>query len=254
MTKRMIHQSTLLTIVLLLCGVWNLHATVYDTSYVCSGTQVVLTAQNTTGYTFRWLNEANTQVGTGTSYTIPGTASGVTNVPGNTPVKLIYKLVADSTGGATCSSDTFYKIVYALPAFNVAVDTGAAFYCVGNIPTEVILASNVTANNTSSAPNLSSVPSYVTLTYVWNNTAPSPAGTPGGTPTGQTYTIPGSALITAGPGSYPYSNTVSYSLGSSYTLGVGASATGTCSVTKNITVDVSSQPSIQNVNVQTTFQ
>ncbi|WP_118949857.1 hypothetical protein [Taibaiella helva] len=238
---------------LLLTGTLGLHAARYDTSYVCSGTQVVLAAQNTTGYTFRWLDEANSQVGNTATYTIPGTASGVTNVPSNTPVRLIYKLIVDSTGGATCSSDTFYKIVYALPAFNVAIDSGAVFYCVGSIPTNIVLASNVTANNTTNPPSLTGLPAYVSLAYSWVNTAPSPAGTPGGTPTGQTYTIPGSSLISAGPGSYPYSNTVAYSLGT-YSLGVGASATGTCSVTKSITVDVTPQPSIQNVNVTTTFQ
>lgn len=248
-------QSLLKPIILallLLTGAFNLNAATHDTSYVCSGTQVVLTAQNTTGYTFQWFNESNTQVGTSATYTIPGTASGVTNVPGAIPVKLIYKLVVDSLGGASCSSDTFYKVVYAMPAFNVTVDTGAAFYCVGSIPTNVVLASNVTANGTSTAPNLASAPSYVGLNYAWANTT-SPAGTPGGTPTGQTYSIPGSALASAGPGAYPYSNTVSYNVGS-YTLGVGASATGTCSVTKNVTVDISSQPSIQNVNIQTTYQ
>jgi hypothetical protein len=243
----------ILLLLILVSGTVRLNAATYDTSYVCSGTQVVLTAQNATGYTFQWLNEANTSVGTAATYTIPGTASGVTNVPGNTPVKLVYKLIVDSLGGASCSSDTFYKIVYALPAFNVAIDTGAAFYCVGSIPTNVVLASNVTANGTSSAPNLATAPAYVTLNYAWVNTSPSPAGTPGGTPTGQTYTIPGASLIAAGPGAYPYSNTVTYTTGS-YTLGVGASATGTCSVTKNITVDITAQPSIQNVNVQTSFQ
>jgi hypothetical protein len=250
MTKA-IFKSLILALVLV-TGASSLKAATYDTSYVCSGTQVVLTAQNATGYSFTWFNEANTQVGNSSTYTIPGTASGVTNVPGATPVKLIYKLVVDSLGGASCSSDTFYKVVYALPAFNVTVDTGAAFYCVGSIPTNVVLASNVTANNTSVVPNLASAPSYVSLNYAWANTT-SPAGTPGGTPTGQTYSIPGSALTTAGPGSYPYSNTVTYNVGS-YTLGVGASATGTCSVTRNITVDITAQPSIQNVNVQTTFQ
>ena len=251
MTKNMLKPIILALV--LITGAFSLKAATHDTSYVCSGTQVVLTAQNATGYTFHWFNEANTSVGTNSStYTIPGTASGVTNVPGAAPVRLIYKLVVDSLGGASCSSDTFYKVVYALPAFTVTVDTGAAFYCVGSIPTNVVLASNVVANGTSNVPNLSTAPSYVTLNYAWANTT-SPAGTPGGTPTGQTYSIPGSALITAGPGSYPYSNTVTYNLGS-YTLGVGASATGTCSVTKNVTVDISSQPSIQNVNVQTTFQ
>ncbi|WP_118974397.1 hypothetical protein [Taibaiella koreensis] len=243
----------LIVILLLLTGTLGLHAARYDTSYVCSGTQVVLTAQNATGYTFRWLNETNTQVGTAASYTIPGTAAGVTNVPGAAPVRLIYKLIADSTGGASCSSDTFYKIVYALPAFKVAIDSGAVFYCVGSIPTNVVLASNVTANNAATPPTLTGMPAYVSLAYSWVNTPPSPAGTPGGTPTGQTYTVPGSALVTAGPGSYPYSNTVAYSLGT-YSLGVGASATGTCTVTKSITVDITPQPSIQNVNVTTTFQ
>lgn len=251
MTKTIL--KPILLVLILLSGAFSLSAASHDTSYVCSGTQVVLTAQNATGYTFRWFNEANASVGTAATYTIPGTASGVTNVPGNTPVRLIYKLVVDSLGGASCSSDTFYKVVYALPAFNVTVDTGAAFYCVGSIPANVVLASNVTANNTSTAPNLATAPAYVALAYSWVNTSPSPAGTPGGTPTGQTYTIPGSALIAAGPGAYPYSNTVAYNVGS-YTLGVGASATGTCSVTKNITVDITAQPSIQNVNVQTTFQ
>lgn len=242
----------ILLALILVSVTFSLHAATYDTSYVCSGTQVVLTAQNASGYTFQWLDESNTQVGTDTFYTITGTASGNTNVPGATPVKLIYKLIVDSTGGASCSSDTFFKVVYALPAFTVAVDSGAAFYCVGSIPTNVVLASNVTADNTAAVPDLSSVPSYVSLSYSWANTT-SPAGTPGGTPTGQTYSIPGADLASAGPGSYPYSNTVAYDMGT-YTLGVGASATGTCSVTEGITVDISSQPSIQNVNVQTTFQ
>lgn len=251
MTKKNMIQSLVLTL-LILSGTLALKAATHDTSYVCSGTQVVLTAQNATGYTFQWLNEANASVGTSATYTVPGTASGATNVPSNTPVRLIYKLIVDSTGGASCSSDTFFKVIYAVPAFTVTVDTGAAFYCVGSIPTNVVLASNVTANNTSSAPNLASLPAYTSLTYAWNNGS-SPSGTPGGTPTGQTYSIAGSGLITAGPGSYPYSNTVSYNVGA-YTLGVGASATGTCSVTKNVTVDIANQPSIQNVNVQTTFQ
>lgn len=251
MTKKNTFQSIVLTFIFL-CGAFALKAATYDTSYVCSGTQVVLTAQNSTGYNFTWLNEANASVGTSASYTVPGTASGVTNVPGNTPVRLIYKLVVDSIGGATCSSDTFYKVIYALPAFTVTVDTGAAFYCIGSIPTNVVLTSNVAANGGSTPPNLATAPAYVALNYTWN-AGSSPAGTPGGSPTGQTYSIAGSGLIAAGIGSYPYANTVSYNVGA-YTLGVGASATGTCSVTSNVTVDISGQPSIQNVNVQTTFQ
>ncbi len=251
MTKNILKPIILALI--FLAGAFSLSAATHDTSYVCSGTAVKLTAQNATGYKFKWLNETNTLLDTTSSYTIAGTASGLTNVSGATPVKLVYKLVVDSIGGATCSSDTFYKVVYALPAFSVAIDTGAAFYCVGSIPTNVVLTSNVTANGTTVAPNLSTAPAYVVLNYAWTNTAPSPAGTPGGTPVGQTYTIPGSALITAGVGTYPYSNTVSYNLGS-YTLGAGASATGSCNVTKNAAVHVTPQPSIQNVNVQTTFQ
>lgn len=250
MTKNILKPIILALI--LLSGAFSLSAATHDTSYVCSGTKVVLTAQTTTGYTFHWLDENNNPVGplNSSTYTVTGTS-----VSTATPIKLVYKLVVDSLGGATCSSDTFFKVIYALPAFTVTVDTGATFFCVGNIPTNVVLASNVIANGAPGAPNLASIPAYVTLNYAWVNTAPSPAGTPGGTPVGQTYTIPGSALITAGPGTYPYSNTVNYNFGSSsYVLGVGASATGTCAVTQNANVHITPQPSIQNVNVQTTYQ
>lgn len=245
----------LILILILLTGAFSAHAARYDTSYVCSGTGVVLTAQNATGYSFHWLSETNAPLpgGTSSTYTVAGGASGATNVPSNTPVRLIYKLVVDSTGGASCSSDTFYKVIYALPSLNVAIDSGSAFYCVGSIPTNITLTSNVTATGTSNAPNLAGLPAYVALTYAWTNTAPSPAGTPGGTPTGQTYTIPGASFITAGPGNYPYTNTVTYNAGT-YTLGVGASATGSCAVTKNVAVHVTPQPSVQNLNVTTTFQ
>jgi hypothetical protein len=245
--KKTILQS-LIFAVLMVLGATAVNAAQYDTSYVCSGTQVTLTIQNTAGYTFNWLSENNTSLGLTSTYVVTG---ATTTVTGASPTRLIYKLVVDSTGGAGCSSDTFYKVVYALPAFQVAIDSGATFYCVGSLPTDVVLASNVTAAGTSNVPNLSTLPAYAVLSYAWTP-GTSPSGTAGGSPVGQTYTIPGASFATAGPGSYPYGHTVNYNLGS-YTLGTGASS-GTCSFTGGVSVDVTPQPSIQNVNVTTTFQ
>jgi hypothetical protein len=224
-------------------------APVHDTVFVCNGTAVKMRQLDSTGKTYRWFNASNTQVATTNTYVVTGGVTGVTFTPANTPVVNTYKLVVDSTGGGTCPSDTFYKVIVSLPSFNTFVTTPASFFCTGSIPANVVLKDSVVATGSSATvPNVATFSGYVALNYAWT-------GTPAGVSTTNVYTVPGASLIAAGVGSYTYTVATSYTLTpNTFVLGTGASTVGACTGSANGTITISAPPAVTATNVTTSFQ
>ncbi len=235
---------------LMATSISKLHAApVHDTVFVCNGTAIKMRQMDSTGKTYRWFNSSNVQVAATNSYVVTGGSSGVTFTPSNTPVVNTYKLVVDSSGGASCPSDTFYKVIVSLPSFNTYVTTPAGFYCTGSIPANVILTDSIASTGSvASAPNLSAFSSYVSMEYNWT-------GTPAGTVATNTYSVPGASLITSGVGSYTYTVATSYALTpNTLVLGTGASTVGSCAGSSNGTITISAPPAVTATSVSTTFQ
>lgn len=240
---------------LMVMGISKINAApVNDTVFVCNGTAVKMLQADSVGKTYRWFNTSNVVVATTSAYVVSGTATGVTFTPANTPVVNTYKLVVDSSGGATCPSDTFYKVIISLPSYATFVTTPASFYCTGSIPANVVLKDSVVSNGSSAtAPVLTSVSSYASMGYAWSIVPGTPTP-PTGTAATNTYTVTGASLITAGPGSYGYSVATSYTLTAPFVLGTGASTVGSCTSTATGHITIAAPPAVTATNVTTTFQ
>lgn len=228
----------------LLLGWASTYAQTSDTSKICTGQGVTLTAPAPTPpvtYDYFWFDNQGNQLSTSDALVI---ASGTLANTSSAPVQHIYKLVVVQTGGATCPSDTMYKSIIVYPDLSNSVASDFPFYCTGT-PVDIQLTATTEAGSPAAAPGTLVLASgtYGTLTYTWGGTGVSASTT-------NTTIIPAAQIANLSLGANAFNATVSYvdGLSAGTTVVTCYSSDGTGSVTIN------NAPSIDGTNVTTSYQ
>jgi len=215
-----------------------------DTSKVCAGQQVTLTAPAPVApnvYTYVWADESNTPIPSATNMTYVVTPTATANTTG-APTFKIYKLTVTQTGGASCPSTVYTKVIITYPHLNTEVTSANNFYCLGN-PVDIVL----TANTTSAGTALATYQGYGILDYSWTpGTTPA---APAGTATGNVYTVAAANMPTTAA-TYTYNAAVKYA-----DILVGTVAgLAACSVNDDGNVIIQAAPVVNSTTVTTSFQ
>lgn len=249
MKNKLILTTITITCALMTLNLADTFAQNSDTSKVCTG-QTTLPkgpdAPSGVTYSYAWFDAQNSNASAGTTQQITIAGTTLANTTG-APKQFVYKLVVSQsgTGVAVCPSDTFYKVIMVYPALNNSVTGNYSVICPGN-GTDLVLTSPTTAG-ASQTPTLSA--GYGTLKYAWSG-----SGIPANTTTtgiaNNSYTVTAANLPAANATPYTYSAEVSYA----ETL-VGTTAVlAACTHSADVSVTISSAPSINSSNVTTTFQ
>ncbi len=244
MKRNLLSKLTALSAALLLGGLSG-YAQTSDTSKVCTGQGVTLTAPDppaSTTYDYFWFDNQNTTpIATSKSLVVSsGTLANVSSAP----VQHIYKLVVVQTGGATCPSDTMYKSIIVYPNLSNSVASEHPFYCTGT-PVDIELTATTQAGSPAAAASTLALTSgtYGTLTYTWGGTGVTASAT-------NTTIIPAAQIANLSLGANAFDATASYvdALSAGTTITTCHSSNGVGSVTIN------NAPAINGTNVTTTYQ
>lgn len=214
-----------------------------DTSKVCSGQQLTLAGPTPTApatYTYEWKDDANTVVGTGSSFVV--LPINTTNNTG-APVIKTYKLTVTQTGGASCPSNVYTKVVIAYPALATTATPAQPFYCLGS-PTDIVITAVTTAG---AAQTPATTSGYGSLVYTWTpGTTPA---APAGTAAANVYTV-ASANFPSAAGTYNYTASVTYA----ETLVGTTAGMAACTASSTANVVINNAPTVNNTTVTTTYQ
>ncbi len=245
MNKKMILKSITVAAVMVI-GITAANAQVgtgglSDTSKVCSGQQLTLAAPTPTApatYTYEWKDDANTVVGTSATFVV--LPINTTNNTG-APVIKTYKLTVTQTGGASCPSNVYTKVVIAYPPLATTATPDQPFYCLGS-PTNIVVTAATTAG-AGQTPGLTL--GYGALVYTWTpGTTPA---APAGTAAGNVYTV---TTFPTAAGTYTYNASVTYA----ETLVGTTAGMAACTANSTASVIINNAPTVNSTTVTTTYQ
>lgn len=212
-----------------------------DTSKVCSAQQLTLAGPTPTApatYTYEWRDDANTVVGTTLNFVV--LPINTTNNTG-APVIKTYKLTVTQTGGASCPSNVYTKVVIAYPPLATTATPAQPFYCLGS-PTNIVITA-VTTAGAAQTPALNA--GYGGLVYTWTpGTTPV---APAGTAAANIYTV---TTFPTAAGTYTYNASVTYA----ETLVGTAAGMAACTANSTANVVINAAPTVNSTTVTTTYQ
>jgi hypothetical protein len=212
-----------------------------DTSKVCSAQQLTLAGPTPTApatYTYEWRDDANTVVGTTLNFVV--LPINTTNNTG-APVIKTYKLTVTQTGGASCPSNVYTKVVIAYPPLTTTATPAQPFYCLGS-PTNIVITA-VTTAGAAQTPALNA--GYGGLVYTWTpGTTPA---APAGTAAANVYTV---TTFPTTAGTYTYNASVTYA----QTLVGTTAGMAACTANSTANVVINNAPTVNSTTVTTTYQ
>lgn len=244
MNKKMILKSIAIAF-LMVIGVTAANAQsgtggLSDTSKICAGQQLTLKGPTATAgvtYTYEWKNGAGAVVGTDSTLVLTGNANTT-----NAPTLTTYTLTVTQTGGASCPSNVYTKVLVIYPHLAVTATPASPFYCLGS-PTNIVITATTTANGT--APTTAN--GYGGLVYTWTpGTTPA---APAGTAAANVYTV-ASANFPTTAGTYTYNASVTYA----QTLVGTTAGMAACTASSTANVVINNAPTVNSTTVTTTYQ